>query len=149
MKRRTSFSILFAGSIILSALIGILMPGNGMGMDRLSAQFQVALAPSFEQPTYTPATSLAQGADAAASEDEESSEAADAEDEAVENGLKPFDEVVADLSMSSGLFKIYQDPDTLDAYLGLSPNQLNQNFLLIATLESGIGEGGAVSWLAH
>jgi len=142
VKRRTSFSILFAGSIILSALIGILMPGNGMGMDRLPEQFQVALAPSFEQPTYTPATSLAQGADAAASEDKESSEAADAEDEAVENGLKPFDEVVADLSMSSGLFKIYQDPDTLDAYLGLSPNQLNQNFLLIATLESGIGEGG-------
>ena len=121
-----------------------------MGMDRLSAQFQVALAPSFEQPTYTPATSLAQGADAAASEDEESSEAADAEDEAVENGLKPFDEggrrpIDVIRSIQDFIRTLILSMPTW----GSARNQLNQNFLLIATRGVGHWRRGAVSWLAH
>jgi hypothetical protein len=59
------------------------------------------------------------------------------------NGLKPFDETVKNFAVSEGLFKVYRNADTNQALLGLSPDQLNQNLLLVATLESGLGE----AWL--
>jgi hypothetical protein len=119
------------------------MPGDGMGVDQLSASAGDVWPWPSELSTRGPDVLLAQDADAPEEGEESSATAAsDAGDELAQNGLKPFDEVVSDLSVSAGLFKIYQDPDTRDAYLGLSPNQLNQNLLLIATLESGIGEGG-------
>ncbi len=69
-------------------------------------------------------------------------EPADGEDEEDSNDLQPFDDVVQDLTLSEGLFKVYSDPETQEAYLAITPTQLNQNLLLIATLESGIGEAG-------
>jgi hypothetical protein len=143
VKCRTRLSILFVSSIILSVLWGLVMPGDGMGVDQLSASAGDVWPWPSELSTRGPDVLLAQDADAPEEGEESSATAAsDAGDELAQNGLKPFDEVVSDLSVSAGLFKIYQDPDTRDAYLGLSPNQLNQNLLLIATLESGIGEGG-------
>ncbi|WP_206069952.1 zinc-dependent metalloprotease [Nodosilinea sp. P-1105] len=56
--------------------------------------------------------------------------------------LKPFDEVVKDLEVSEGYFNLYRDPERPRALLGIKPQQLNQNLLLIATLESGLGEAG-------
>ncbi|MGB3203315.1 MAG: DUF5117 domain-containing protein, partial [Nodosilinea sp.] len=57
-------------------------------------------------------------------------------------GLKPFDEVIKDLTVSPGLFTIYHDLQRNRALLGLKPGQLNQNLLFMANLESGLGEMG-------
>jgi hypothetical protein len=56
--------------------------------------------------------------------------------------LRPFGEVVDGMDKVQGLFTIYRHRDKNQAYLALSPQQLNQNFLLIATLQSGVGEAG-------
>lgn len=56
--------------------------------------------------------------------------------------LRPFREVVDGLDKIEGLFTIYRHRDNNQAYLALSPQQLNQNFLLVATLQSGVGEAG-------
>jgi hypothetical protein len=58
------------------------------------------------------------------------------------SSLKPFDEAVENLEVTSGLFKLYRNPEQQTTLLGIMPRQLNQNFLLVATLESGIGELG-------
>ncbi|MEM8809582.1 MAG: zinc-dependent metalloprotease, partial [Cyanobacteria bacterium P01_G01_bin.38] len=65
-----------------------------------------------------------------------------ASSETLPNGLQPFDELTEGLEKQSGLFTLYSDLQTGKAYLALRPEQLNQNFLLVATLESGIGEAG-------
>ena len=60
-------------------------------------------------------------------------------------GLKPFDQVTKDTRKSSGLFTIYRHSKQNKIYLEIKPQQLNQNFLATATLESGIGEKGIYS----
>jgi hypothetical protein len=57
-------------------------------------------------------------------------------------GLRPFDEVVKGLTISSGLFAVYHDLDRNRALLGIQPSQLNRNLLFVATLQSGLGELG-------
>ena len=72
-----------------------------------------------------------------------SERAGNAETEASSDGLEPFEELTAELEKQEGLFTTYRDRSTdADAkiYLALKPEQLNQNFLLLATLESGLGE---------
>lgn len=61
------------------------------------------------------------------------------------DGLRPFDEAIADMEKVEGLFTLYRNADKNKLYLALSPQQLNQNYLLIATLDSGIGESGLFS----
>ncbi|MBW4483142.1 MAG: zinc-dependent metalloprotease [Tildeniella torsiva UHER 1998/13D] len=56
--------------------------------------------------------------------------------------LKSFEDTVNGLTVSQGLFTVYHDLQRNRAFLGLKPSQLNQNLLLIATLESGVGEAG-------
>ncbi|MEM1308426.1 MAG: zinc-dependent metalloprotease [Cyanobacteria bacterium P01_H01_bin.153] len=56
--------------------------------------------------------------------------------------LQPFEEVIQDLDKQAGLLTVYTDVEKGSAYLALLPQQLNQNFLLSATLESGVGEAG-------
>ncbi|MBE9158461.1 zinc-dependent metalloprotease [Nodosilinea sp. LEGE 06152] len=56
--------------------------------------------------------------------------------------LKPFNEAVSGLTVSTGLFTVYHDLQRNRALLGLKPNQLNQNLLFMANLESGLGELG-------
>lgn len=63
-------------------------------------------------------------------------------DEAADDGPKPFAEVIQDFTVTEGLFRLYQQPRTHRAMLGLRPDQLNQNLLLITTLASGVGEAG-------
>lgn len=57
-------------------------------------------------------------------------------------GLRPFAEAIAGATRLDGLFTLYQNLEANQAYLALRPDQLNQNFLLLATLESGLGEAG-------
>ena len=59
--------------------------------------------------------------------------------------LKPFDETVKGLEKETGLFTVYRKSDTGQTYLAIKPEQLNQNILLVATLEAGIGEAGLFS----
>jgi hypothetical protein len=47
-----------------------------------------------------------------------------------------------------GLFTVYSDIRAGESYLAIRPDQLNRNFMMQATLESGIGESGLVSGLA-
>lgn len=56
--------------------------------------------------------------------------------------LRPFGEVTQDLQRQEGLFTTYSDLEQGTAYLALRPEQLNRNFLLVTTLESGVGEAG-------
>ena len=59
-----------------------------------------------------------------------------------DSGLRPFSEVTADLQKQEGLFTVYRDRELEKLYLAIAPEQLNRNFLLVATLESGLGEAG-------
>ncbi|MGF1458120.1 MAG: zinc-dependent metalloprotease [Leptolyngbyaceae cyanobacterium] len=56
--------------------------------------------------------------------------------------LRDFDEVTQNLTRQDGLLTLYSDLEKGEAYLALTPQQLNRNFLLAATLESGVGEAG-------
>ena len=58
------------------------------------------------------------------------------------DALRPFDELTKDLERQEGLFTIYSNLEKDEAYLALLPEQLNRNFLLLATLDSGVGEAG-------
>ncbi|NJL44972.1 MAG: DUF5117 domain-containing protein [Leptolyngbyaceae cyanobacterium SM2_3_12] len=112
-------------------MISCLRPGLG-----------AAMAPWLAHPTQTPLVQLSAQADpeGEATPGEASSEGKPEEAEA--DGLKPFDQTIKDLVPQGGLFTLYQDPQANKALLGIQPAQLNQNLLLIATLESGIGEAG-------
>ncbi|HEY9762264.1 MAG TPA: zinc-dependent metalloprotease [Trichocoleus sp.] len=68
--------------------------------------------------------------------------AADQPPNAGAEGLRPFDEVIDGLTTRQGLFTLYQNVEKKQAYLAIQPDQLNQNFLMVATLESGVGELG-------
>ncbi|MBW4420623.1 MAG: zinc-dependent metalloprotease [Myxacorys californica WJT36-NPBG1] len=70
-----------------------------------------------------------------------------ADDGDSEKGQKPFDEVIQDTTSSKGLFTLYQNKKTGKLYAEIKPNQLNQNYLAVMTLESGIGERGIYSGL--
>ncbi|WP_254175099.1 zinc-dependent metalloprotease [Planktothrix pseudagardhii] len=58
---------------------------------------------------------------------------------------QPFEQVIQGSEKLEGLFTIYHNKESGKVYLELKPEQLNQNFLSFATLESGIGEEGIVS----
>lgn len=58
------------------------------------------------------------------------------------SSLRPFGEVIDGFQRLEGLFTIYQNLEQNQAYLALRPEQLNQNFLLLSTIESGLGEVG-------
>ncbi|MFE4106571.1 zinc-dependent metalloprotease [Almyronema epifaneia] len=61
------------------------------------------------------------------------------------NGLQPFETTVRNLEKIEGLFTLYRNAEKGTLYLALSPQQLNHNYLLVATLDSGIGEAGLFS----
>ncbi|MGD1931990.1 MAG: zinc-dependent metalloprotease [Leptolyngbyaceae cyanobacterium] len=56
--------------------------------------------------------------------------------------LQPFETLTENLEVQTGLFTLYSDVEKGKAYLAIAPAQLNRNFLLTATLESGVGEAG-------
>lgn len=56
--------------------------------------------------------------------------------------LLPFEEATEGLEKQEGLFTLYSNLREGTVYLALTPGQLNRNFLLMATLESGVGEAG-------
>ncbi len=60
------------------------------------------------------------------------------------SSLEPFDQVVKHSQVSTGLFTLYRDGQQDRTLLGIKPDQLNQNLLLVATLRSGLGEAGLV-----
>ncbi|MEL6900718.1 MAG: zinc-dependent metalloprotease [Cyanobacteria bacterium J06606_4] len=57
-------------------------------------------------------------------------------------GMEAFATLTASLEKQTGLFTVYSDLQAGKSYLAIAPEQLNQNFLLITTLESGLGEAG-------
>ncbi|ARV60334.1 peptidase M43 [Nostocales cyanobacterium HT-58-2] len=59
--------------------------------------------------------------------------------------LEPFEKVIKDTEKLQGLFTLYRDKEKNKIYLEIQPEQLNQNYLATATLESGIGEAGIYS----
>jgi Met-zincin/Domain of unknown function (DUF5117)/Domain of unknown function (DUF5118) len=59
--------------------------------------------------------------------------------------LEPFDDVIKDTQKLNGLFTLYRQKDKNKIYLEIKPEQLNNNYLATATLESGIGEAGIYS----
>ncbi|AFY42792.1 zinc-dependent metalloprotease [Nostoc sp. PCC 7107] len=59
--------------------------------------------------------------------------------------LEAFDEVIKDAEKKEGLFTLYRNSKKNKVYLEIKPEQLNNNYLATATLESGIGERGIYS----
>lgn len=62
-----------------------------------------------------------------------------------EGALQPFQDVVEGSDRLEGLFTLYRNKENGAVYLEIQRQQLNRNFLLITTLESGLGEVGAFS----
>ncbi|MBE9042025.1 zinc-dependent metalloprotease [Oscillatoriales cyanobacterium LEGE 11467] len=58
-----------------------------------------------------------------------------------------FDDIVLGSRKLEGLFSLYKNDVTGELYLELSPEQFNQNLLLVMTLSRGIGEAGLLSGL--
>ena len=82
-------------------------------------------------------------ADPTATSDPSSAESSEASgSSSLGEGLTPFAEAIAGLQKQEGLFTVYRNPELKKIYLALLPEQLNRNFLLVATLESGLGEIG-------
>ncbi len=57
-------------------------------------------------------------------------------------GPSDFSALTSTLNRQDGLFTIYSSTASGKSYLAIAPEQLNRNFLLMATLESGVGEAG-------
>ena len=51
-----------------------------------------------------------------------------------------FEEIIANAKELPGLFTLYHDQETDQLYLEITPRQLNQNFISVTTLNSGLGE---------
>jgi len=64
---------------------------------------------------------------------------------AEKDDLEPFDQVIKDTEKKEGLFTLYRNQKKNKIYLEIKPEQLNNNYLATATLESGIGERGIYS----
>ncbi|ACC84795.1 zinc-dependent metalloprotease [Nostoc punctiforme] len=58
-----------------------------------------------------------------------------------------FNEVVKGINKVEGLFTLYCTENSGKIYLEIKPEQLNKDYLAIATLESGVGESGIYSGL--
>ena len=96
---------------------------------------------SFSLGNWSPSAAYAQMDEAGVEQSEE--RPTDGADEPRKpTGLRPFEELTKELEKQEGLFTTYSDLQKGKSYLALRPEQLNQNFLLIATLESGVGEAG-------
>jgi len=59
--------------------------------------------------------------------------------------LEPFSDVVKDTKKQEGLFTLYRQKDKNKVFLEIKPEQLNKNYISLATMESGIGERGVYS----
>jgi hypothetical protein len=53
-----------------------------------------------------------------------------------------FENLVRGFDKSEGLFTTYVNLEKGQSYLAIQPNQINRNFMMAATLETGIGEAG-------
>ncbi|MEM0980905.1 MAG: DUF5117 domain-containing protein, partial [Cyanobacteria bacterium P01_H01_bin.58] len=98
---------------------------------------------SFSLGAWTPSAVYAQVDTTPEQTESSDTEAIEPEDaKAKPNGMRPFADVTKDLERQDGLFTLYSDLNKGKAYLALQPEHLNRNFLLVATLESGVGEAG-------
>jgi hypothetical protein len=68
--------------------------------------------------------------------------ASEAPSEEAGGSLKPFDIVVKDTQALEGLFNLYYNPEQSKLYAEIRPDQLNRDYFLVATLDSGLGEFG-------
>ncbi|NJN20795.1 MAG: DUF5117 domain-containing protein [Leptolyngbya sp. RL_3_1] len=82
---------------------------------------------------------LTTGDPVAAQTDADEADEAEAEEE---EELHSFGETVAGMQVHQGLFTVYTNLREGESYLAIRPDQLNRNFMMLATLESGIGESG-------
>jgi hypothetical protein len=64
---------------------------------------------------------------------------------AIDVELQPFDQVVEQAEVMRGLFTVYRNAESGSVFLEVKPDQLDRNFLLVTTLESGVGEWGLFS----
>jgi hypothetical protein len=65
----------------------------------------------------------------------------------IKEDLRRYQELIKNARKFEGLFTLYQDEEGGGVLLEIKPEQLNQNYLATATLESGIGESGIYSGL--
>jgi Met-zincin/Domain of unknown function (DUF5117) len=68
-------------------------------------------------------------------------------EEAGADPFRPFDTVIRDTKKIEGLFTLYRNEKTNRVFAEIMPEQLEQNHLMVMTLESAIGEKGLYSGL--
>jgi hypothetical protein len=68
-------------------------------------------------------------------------------EDAATEPFRPFDTVIRDAKKIEGLFTIYRNEKTGRVFAEIMPEQLEQNHLMVMTLESAIGEKGLYSGL--
>ncbi|MEO0826017.1 MAG: zinc-dependent metalloprotease [Cyanobacteria bacterium J06642_9] len=153
-------------ALAISGLFANLAPAQLVSLPKTpqakASQFEIspATSPSVASPAQTPSAELSRaahtlvtldGAESSSSgtkqpnpESSSTIKAAEENANGSENngGLRPFDQVVGGLEPLAGMLTLYRDRDKGKLYLALTPQQLNRNFLLVTTLESGIGEAG-------
>ncbi len=61
--------------------------------------------------------------------------------------LQAFDEVIKNTEKITGLFTLYRQQETGKVYLEIQPDQLNQSYLNMVTMESGLGGEGLIRGL--
>jgi hypothetical protein len=145
-KHTLRLAIIFLCSLLCSVAVGGFLPMGGMATYGAHNGSERGAVASSMVPQVN--GGLAKANDTASQEvldaeppdaDTDADADADAEDS---SGLRPFDKTIENFEVLAGLFTLYRNPETNQAYLGLRPDQLGQNLLLVATLESGVGEAG-------
>jgi hypothetical protein len=66
---------------------------------------------------------------------------------AKQNSFQPWEDTIADTQKFDGLLTLYQNNDTGQLLAEILPSQLDQNHLMVMTLESAVGEKGLYSGL--
>jgi hypothetical protein len=70
-----------------------------------------------------------------------------ADDESGSEAQIPFNQLTQNTSLLEGLFTLYQHPKNGNVYAEIRPEQLNQQYLMVMTLEGAVGEKGLYSGL--
>lgn len=138
------YLLLCALGWMIAAAITLSLGGGFLGMGHHSSTYAQTTEFTAAQEEDKDPESTASSDDKESDDDTDSSDGEDSsdDDDASDDKLRPFEDITEDLEKQEGLFTTYSDLQSGEVYLALSPDQLNQNFLLLATLESGLGEAG-------
>lgn len=120
MKKQRLFGLILIGIFIFNCLFLF-------KQSLINAQINVNFNHNFNGNNLTPSFLMAQGESTA--------------EITTDLPLRDFNEVIENKAKLTGIFTLYQDEKEEKFYLEIKPEQLNQDFLWLTTLASGVGQG--------